>query len=424
MATHTSLIRRLLRVSIYFANLFEHYDTALYSFLTPLFAKLFFPQNDAVTALILTFAITPLGMLARPIGALFFGFIGDAYGRDRALLLSLFGMTIATVGMGFLPSAEAIGFLAPCLLLSIRIFQNFFGAGEVTGGAICYLESLDGEKEKDLGSSIYSTSTVAGILVASGFVALFYHYEWIETHWRWLYFLSLFTAIWGLFVRALSAKLEKTPLSSTPRINLQEKFAAIRRYWLSTWTIGVAAGFSYATNLLAFSFMNAFVPLISPMSTSDITKINTLLLLLDILLLPLFGMIAARYDRVRMMKLSTLLSVLLGIPLFALLDDVGLPLLLCIRFVFVCLGVWFYAGFYSWAQQLIPKEHRYTIISFAYSTGSQLFGGVTATLSLWFYHQTGWASSAGWYWIFLGLLMLFSLKLQETYSTRVRRVSD
>lgn len=352
-------------------------------------------------------------MLARPLGAIAFGLIGDTHGRDRALLLSLFGMTLTTMAMGLLPCALEVGMLAPGLLLGARVLQNFFAAGEVTGGAIYYLESVDGEKQKDLASSIYGTSTVAGILLASGFVALFYHFNWIETGWRYLYFFSLFTAVFGLCVRSLSARLEKAPDRSLPSIDLMEKLRAIKAYWPAVWSIGIAAGFSYATNLLAFSFMNAFVPLVSSISTAEITKINTFLLLADLVLLPIFGILAARYNRLRMIKLSTVASVLLGVPLFALLENTTLPLLIGVRFAFVCLGVWFCAAFYSWAQQLVPKEHRYTVISFAYSAGSQLFGGTAATISLWTYRQTGWVTSAGWYWIFLGILMLISLQQQE-----------
>ena len=88
-----SKVTRPQLLSACLGNLFEHYDTALFGFLSPFLAPLFFPDQDPVTALILTFAMIPLGMLARPIGSLAFGYIGDVYGRANALFISLIGMS-------------------------------------------------------------------------------------------------------------------------------------------------------------------------------------------------------------------------------------------------------------------------------------------------------------------------------------------
>ncbi len=120
-----SHISTLSKCSMLLGNLFEHYDTALFSLLSPFLASLFFPNQDPLTALILTYCIIPLGMIIRPLGSLVFGYIGDTLGRKEALVLSLFGMAIVTGAMGFLPTYHQVGFLAPILLSLGRIFQNF-----------------------------------------------------------------------------------------------------------------------------------------------------------------------------------------------------------------------------------------------------------------------------------------------------------
>ena len=91
MTTSTS---RLQLWNACLGNLFEHYDTALLGFLSPFLAPLIFPEKDPMTALILTYAIIPLGMVARPLGSLVFGYIGDVYGRKHALFLTLAGMSL------------------------------------------------------------------------------------------------------------------------------------------------------------------------------------------------------------------------------------------------------------------------------------------------------------------------------------------
>ena len=161
-------------------NLFEHYDAALFTLLSPFLAPLFFPGHDPVTALILTYCIIPLGMMARPVGSLIFGYIGDTHGRKEALVLTLTGMAVVTGCMGFMPLHSQAGIFAPILLSLGRILQNFFAAGETIGGSIYLIENAP-EAEKDMISSYYNASTIAGILIASFGVSLLYALVWFKT---------------------------------------------------------------------------------------------------------------------------------------------------------------------------------------------------------------------------------------------------
>ena len=122
-------------------NLFEHYDTALFGFLSPFLAPLIFPKQDPLSALILTYAMIPLGMLARPIGSLVFGYIGDVYGRRKALFITLSVMAIVSVGIAFTPTYKQIGAVSPIIFGLSRVLQNFLSAGESMGGAIFLLEN-------------------------------------------------------------------------------------------------------------------------------------------------------------------------------------------------------------------------------------------------------------------------------------------
>src|SRR5262249_38651761 len=98
-----------------FGNFFEHYDTALFGFLSPFLAPLIFPEKDPMTALILTYAMLPLGMLARPFGSLVFGYLGDVYGRKYALFLTLSGMAFISCCTALSPTYNQVGILAPIL---------------------------------------------------------------------------------------------------------------------------------------------------------------------------------------------------------------------------------------------------------------------------------------------------------------------
>ncbi len=187
-------------LSIFLGNLFEHYDTALYGLLSPFLAPLFFPTQDPVTALILTYGMIPISMLVRPLGSIFFGFVGDNYGRQQALYISLSGMAVVTLMIALLPEFNRIGIFAPILLLLGRMLLSFFCSGEAAGGAVYIIEN-SAESKQNLMSGLFGSSTIAGIILASGLVTLFSHLEIIETGWRILYLIGGVTGICGIIMR-------------------------------------------------------------------------------------------------------------------------------------------------------------------------------------------------------------------------------
>lgn len=379
-------------------NLFEHYDTALFSLLSPFLAPLFFPKQDPLMALLLTYAIIPLGMIARPIGALFFGYIGDTKGRKQALMLSLSGMAIVTACIGFIPTYQQAGVLAPVLLSFSRLLQNFFASGENVGGAI-YLMEHSSDTQQDWLSGLFSASTVAGILLASFGVSVLCLLDVVYDYWRLLYYFGCLTALcaYGLRTQA-EESLQSTSLSTK---NIFKVCWEQRSILL---TIAVAAGFSYVSYTIALVSINGFIPLISKITKEEMMHYTTFLLVVDFLLLPIFGLIAQRFSREKMMIGAGLVAAISGFPLFFLLNQATVATVIFVRFILVIIGVWFSAPFYAWAQNLISPAHRYTLLSFGYAIGSQLFGGPGAAISLWLFHQTGLITSLAWYWMGLGLL--------------------
>ncbi|MBI3236094.1 MAG: MFS transporter [Chlamydiales bacterium] len=406
-------------ISACFGNLLEHYDTALFGFLSPFLAPLIFPEKDPMTALLLTYAMIPLGMLARPLGSILFGYIGDRYGRGKALFLTLLGMSIISCIIAFSPTYAQAGFLAPLIFCIGRVLQNFFSSGETIGGAIFLLENTP-SKRHDLLSSLYNASTVGGILLASFGVSVLSFYSDIEITWRLLYLFGCLTALAGIIVRGKGSS--HTPLAPTSPKELLATLA--KTFWNHKKALGIIAlssGFSYASYSIALIFLNGFIPLVSTFTKTEMAALNTLLLLLDFCILPLFGYIASKIKREKLMLISSF-SVLLFAPfLFLLLENATLATIIFVRASFVLLGVAFSAPFHSFAQQIVPPAHRYTIISFGYALGSQAIGGPTAALSLWCFKTTNVLISASLYWVGLAsicsLLLAIRLKRQKTIAT-------
>lgn len=394
----------------YFGNLFEHYDTALFSFLSPFLAPLIFPKEDPVTALILTYAMIPLGMVARPLGSVVFGYIGDVYGRERALFLTLSGMAFVSGCIALSPTYLQVGLLAPLIFCLGRVLQNFLSAGETMGGAIFLMENST-KMKNDLLSSIYSASTIGGYLLASLGVFIISHYHMMDYGWRVLYFLGCITALFGLIIRRSSKSVLTSAKISKTLPHLGRLFWTHRR---ALFLIMIGSGFSYSCYSIALVLMNGFIPLVTPFSKTEIMGINSYLLILDLFLLPIFGWIASKMSREKLMLIAAAATFLLAIPLVLALEGVSMRGIIGIRSVLVILGVAFSAPFYAWAYDLVPSNCRYAVISLGVALGSQLFGGPTAVIALWCFQKTGMISSIAWYWMVLALLSCFAILMGKS----------
>ena len=119
-------------------TVFEWYDFYLYAVLAPFFAALFFPPGNDTAALLSAFATYAAGFLVRPFGALLFGRIGDLVGRKYTFLVTIMVMGASTFAVGLLPTFAAIGWLAPILLVTLRLLQGLALGGEY-GGAATYV---------------------------------------------------------------------------------------------------------------------------------------------------------------------------------------------------------------------------------------------------------------------------------------------
>jgi MHS family proline/betaine transporter-like MFS transporter len=366
--------------STYLGNFFEHYDTTLYAFLSVFLAPLLFPGEDQITGLILMYAIIPLGMLVRPIGAVFFGYIGDNYGRQQALFFTLGGMSIVSGLIALSPTYSQAGMFAPMFFCLGRLMQNFFAAGEAMGGAILLLENAD-DKRHDILSSLFSTSTIGGIILASAGVSLFGYYNGIESGWRLLYFIGCITALFGVIIRRQTSPLSIKIPPAIPEAPLLSLSKTIFTYRKVLCLIAIGSGFNYANYSIALVLMNGFIPLVSSFTNSQMIALNTLLLVFDFCTLPFFGWLASKVSREKVMLCASISIVLTGIPLVMLVPHASFTSLLLIRVCLVTFGVAFCAPFHAWAQKLVPQAHRYTIISLGYALGSQLLGGPTAALS-------------------------------------------
>src|SRR4026208_1323288 len=146
-------------------TVFEWYDFYLYATLAPFFAALFFPKGNETAALLSAFATYAAGFLVRPFGALVFGRIGDIVGRKYTFLVTIVCMGAATFAVGLPPTFESIGWLAPMLLVTLRLVQGLALGGEY-GGAATYVAEHAAENRRGYDTSWIKTHGPLALFLA------------------------------------------------------------------------------------------------------------------------------------------------------------------------------------------------------------------------------------------------------------------
>ena len=213
-------------------NALEAYDFVVYGLFSTTIAENFFPQQDKLTGILSAFGIFFLGYLARPLGALFFGRIGDTLGRKPALIISIRLMAISTFAVGLLPDYHIVGVWAPLLLLVLRSLQGFSCGCELVGSIVFVVEHAPTTKRGFYGS-FADASAYLGILLAS-LVAWVIHHGFshaVVTHWAWR-----LPFVFGLLV-GLSGWLMRRYVSETQLFNENMRVPVP----ISTFTVNIGS---------------------------------------------------------------------------------------------------------------------------------------------------------------------------------------
>jgi MFS family permease len=193
-------------------TVFEWYDFYLYATLAPFFAALFFPPGNETAALLSAFATYAAGFLVRPFGALVFGRIGDLVGRKYTFLVTILVMGGSTFAVGLLPTFSALGWLAPILLVTLRLLQGLALGGEY-GGAATYVAEHAPNNKRGLATAWIQTTATLGFflsLFVIGFCRLTMDSKvFAEWGWRVPFLISLVLLVFSVYIRM---KLNESPV--------------------------------------------------------------------------------------------------------------------------------------------------------------------------------------------------------------------
>ncbi len=373
-------------------NILEWYDFGLFTIFSALFSRLFFPVNDARSALLATFTVFAVGFLCRPIGALIFGYLGDTMGRAKTLRLSVLMISLPTLAVGLLPTYHQIGILAPILLLLIRMWQGISIGGEYSGNLI-YLAETAPINYRATCTSFVSMGSNIGILLSAliGIIVSNWLSESVLESWGWrvpyllsgafcliIYFFRLQLQESQTFEKLKQAnQLVKNPIKEVFKYN----FPQLMR------TLGlVCMGSTFY--MFCFVYIPMYVSQNNHGTIQDTSVLMSLFIALMIVLVPIAGLICDRVGRRTMLLFNAMLIASSAVPGFYFLQYKCFLLLAPILLLFTVASSLEQGTTSVAVVENFPPSARYTGVSLGYNLGNGLLGGTVPMICEWLLTNT------------------------------------
>ncbi|WP_448316746.1 MFS transporter, partial [Streptomyces sp. CO7] len=390
----------------------EWYDFFLYSTAAGLvFNKLFFPTGDDTVGTMLSFATFAVGFLARPVGGLLFGHIGDRIGRRRTLAVTMGLMGGATALIGVLPTYEQAGLWAPVLLLVLRVLQGVALGGEWAGAVLLSIEhGPDGRKGRF--GSFPQVGLALGLALGTGLFALLSVWlsdaAFLDHGWRVAFLVSLILVGVGIAVRL---RVDETPAfrdverrrttSRVPVVTLFKDPTSRRHTFLgmlARWGEGAAFN-TWGVFAIAYATTELELP-----RTAVLLAVTVAALVMAVLI-PLSGVLVDRQGALRTYKVGMVAFGVSVFPAFWLFQTggtwaFGAALVLTLGVI----HAYFYGAQGTLFAALFPAEVRYTGMSFVYQVSGIVSSGITPLLL-----TTFLAVGGGTPWLACGYLVFTSV---------------
>jgi len=400
-----------------FSTIVEWYDFTLYLYFATVLSRVFFGPGEA--SLITTLAGFAVAYLMRPLGAIFFGHIGDRYGRRTSLLMSVALMTAAMLALGLIPTRVQIGPAAGMMLLLLRCVMGFAVGGEYTGVVAYLLEGARPERRGLITSLAAAASEVGGLLavgISALTVSLMSNADLDAWGWRipFLFGAGLAATVW----------IARSAMHESPDFDRQRREGTVPdnplRHTIRTHPGGIARAFAISalgsiTYYVGITYVPAFLNTAGAFSERDSLWLSTGAAVMVILVTPFVGATSDRFGRRKVLIGLCLLSAILPITMFALMASGSRTEALAGAIVLAMVAGGVSAvGAVATAEQF-GGEGRLSGLALGATMATAIFGGLTPYVSQLLLHRTGWPPVPG---LMIALVAIFVLpvllRMRET----------
>ncbi|MFZ9034538.1 MAG: MFS transporter [Francisellaceae bacterium] len=354
-----------------FGNIIEWYDFSLYGYFATVIAAQFFPHTSVWIGLIATFGAFGAGFIARPVGSVLFGRLGDRLGRHYAMNIAIIFMAIPTIAMAFLPDYHIIGIRAPILLIVVRILQGLSAGGQF--GNLMTITCED-KKQKYTGFSLsvtYSTAVV-GFLLASALSYLSLHLlpaQWQYYAWRLPFALGFFLLLLQLFFRKDDREeYAETHFKKQPIKQLMQYYS-----WRLTLIV-ILSTMAMILYYLDITYMVVYMETELNLSLTTALAINTIAIAAMCITMPLFGYLSDIFGRRRTHIAGWMILLICSVPMVMLMQLSNIYIITLMVIAMAILTSMIQGVSTPYYTEIFPPRVRATGCSIGFGFGASLSG--------------------------------------------------
>ncbi|MFS0827002.1 MFS transporter [Pseudomonas phoenicis] len=304
---HDRRMARRAAFGSFLGSVVEYYDFFIYGSAAALvFSTLFFPSTDPMAGTLAALATFGVGYIARPIGALVCGHLGDRLGRKQVLMMTLLLMGIATFSIGLLPTYASIGPWAPALLVLCRLLQGFSAGGEQVGASLLTMEHAPSKHKAFYTSWLINGASMGSILATSVFIPLsmLSQEQLLAWGWRIPFLISaVMVVVTWMIRRGVEESPEFTrsePVSERPPV--VELLRHERRGFVTVFCCALICSVSSLVMIFGLSWATNNQGIERPSMLTAIAASQVVALICQ----PLFGLLADRIGRKRIFTVGAL----------------------------------------------------------------------------------------------------------------------
>lgn len=395
------------------ANTFEWYDYALFGNLATIIGRKFFPNESYNESMLSVFAVFAAGYLMRPIGGIFFGFIGDRYGRKFALSLAVLAMSVPIAIIGLLPTYDEIGVFASILMVIMRMIQGISVGGALTGSISFLIEHTD-KKSRGAVSSIPMMSICLGILlgtlVSVGTQSLMTVEDFENYGWRIPFLIGVLTAVAGYYINNYT---EETPLFKELKENGDLENNPIQTVLKNHWFDMLMSIFINSTGSVIFYlqavYISNFLKTQREFSFIAVDKLSAVSFSIMAVCCVMAGWLSDYIGRVRIFILVISFTILSIFNITWILQNGDWGVVILAQILLGVIAASYIGPEPALQAEFYPTNIRSTALSLSYNIATSIFGGTTPFLITYLYIKTGSLSGCGIYVIITSIFSLIGL---------------
>lgn len=398
-------------------NMLEWFDFAIYGYFATTLGKVFFPASDPTLQTVASFGIFAIGYLARPIGSLILGPVGDLLGRRKMMIWSIMIMGVASFMVALLPSYAQVGAIAAYALLFLRMTQGFSIGGEYTGSMVYAAEASPQGKE-GLMSGIAHAGALLGFFLGSLTAALtaFVFGESAVNDWAWRlpFLLGALVAIAGWKLRAHMPETLETAIEH--KIGFKELFALISSRLKEVahgWRVlvQIAALISFSNVLFYVQFVY-FVDYAAKHggSMQSANTVATAIQFVGIPLVVLGGWLADKIGRIKITWYATWAGAILCIPAILASQLGGVVGLAIGQSLIVAPVMMLFGAQGILISRLVKPEQRCSVFAIGYSLAVAIFAGTAPMVTAWLLEINAWTWGPAAYCFIYAIPAIYALR--------------